>query len=624
MSLVKLQEVYALTEDLDAVLAQTEPARLCVVEESPTWPGELVFQAVDQQAFYLRYREWVSRYGVLNEVYMLSAFVDQLRQDGWEPVFLPSCRPVLDGVARWSEPLDVDGLRVPGGGRLYPYQSFTLRRALERAGGDGFWFFGWGTGSGKSLAAAAGAQELFNRGEVGVVIAFTLRKLRTNLQRYFASTTGLNAVVCEGTPAKRKAMWEDPAVQVYVTNYDKAFHDFAHMQRVTGERRPLFVLDEVQKVLTDGKRTRARQHLDDLVKNPRLPAPPVVWPMSASVVSSNPLRYRDVFSLGSSQGRENPLGTRADFENRYAKEVRDLKITARNGRVFTITEYDWDLAKLQEVRHRVAGHAQHVRKTDPGVRENFRGMQTVVVPVQLSDEDREVYQAVADRAREARDGGEGGMSGYFRLLRYVCNTPEALLHTSDEYGRELAARMPDLVTSANSAKMEMFLDQVEGIRDAGDKAVVFTQWTNLSLFILARHLEKRGVSHVTHYGVGMTDRQAQQAQDRFKSDPSVAVFLSSDAGAYGLNMQEARYVISYECPYSYDILMQRGERINRADSYLDGLTSYVYVTDDTVEERIWQVNNRRRELASATLGTTEALSYGDEPAGDELDWLVFG
>lgn len=621
--MAKLRAVYALTENLDAVLAAGDPARLCVVEESPDWPGELVFQAVEQQGFYQKYREWVSRYGVLNEVYMLGAFVDRLREDGWHPVFLPSCRPVLEAVARWSEPLDVDGLAVPGGGRLYPYQSFTLRRALERAtAGDGYWFFGWGTGSGKSLAAAAGAQELFNRGEAEVVVAFTLRKLRTNLQRYFSQTTGLNAVVCEGTPAKRKAMWEDPEIQVYVTNYDKAYHDFDHMVRVTTERRPLFVLDEVQKVLTDGKRTRARQHLDEIVAA-RRPRRPLVWPMSASVVSTSPLRYRDVFSLVP-PGGGHPLGTRADFEDRYAKERRDLRITARNGRVFTIVEYDWDLSRLQEVRHRVADRAQHVRKTDPGVRDSFKGMQTVVVPVQMSDEDRDLYEAVSGRARQAKEAGEGGMAGYFRLLRYICNTPEALLHTSDEYGKELAGQFPDLVTSANSAKMEMFLDQVEAIRDAGDKAVVFSYWTNMTLFILARALKERGISHVTHYGTGMTDRQAQQAQDTFKSDPGIAVFLSSDAGAYGLNLPEARYVINYECPYSYDVLMQRGERINRADSYLDGLTSYVYVTDRTVEERIWSENNRRRELAASTLGTTESLSYGEEPQGKELDFLIFG
>ena len=86
--------------------------------------------------------------------------------------------------------------------------------------------------------------------------------------------------------------------------------------------------------------------------------------------------------------------------------------------------------------------------------------------------------------------------------------------------------------------------------------------------------------------------------------------MSSDAGAYGLNFQEARFVINYDIPYSYDTLMQRGDRVNRADSYLDGLTSYVYVTDDSVEENIWKINNQRRRLAEVTQGARESLNSG--------------
>ena len=83
-------------------------------------------------------------------------------------------------------------------------------------------------------------------------------------------------------------------------------------------------------------------------------------------------------------------------------------------------------------------------------------------------------------------------------------------------------------------------------------------------------------------------------------------------------------MINYDVPYSYDILTQRSNRIDRADSYLDGLTSYVYVTEDTVEERIWAQNNQRRELAAATLGTSEMLSYGDEKNQNTLHHLIFG
>ena len=53
-----------------------------------------------------------------------------------------------------------------------------------------------------------------------------------------------------------------------------------------------------------------------------------------------------------------------------------------SGRSFDLTYYDWDLSALTEIRHRVGGATQTVRKTDPGVRECFKGMATVLVPVQ--------------------------------------------------------------------------------------------------------------------------------------------------------------------------------------------------------------------------------------------------
>ena len=73
-------------------------------------------------------------------------------------------------------------------------------------------------------------------------------------------------------------------------------------------------------------------------------------------------------------------------------------------------------------------------------------------------------------------------------------------------------------------------------------------------------------------------------------------------------MPEARVVINFDCPYDYDTLMQRNDRIDRADTFLDGLESRLYYYEDTVEEYIWGVNNERRLLSSSLQGTQEAFS----------------
>lgn len=609
---------YQITRDLGAALTDVDAAHVVVVEQHPDYPDALLFQTVYEPLF-PRYSEWVSRYQCLNELFLLDDFIQLLHKDGWTVLFGASSERLLQSVSRWSSPLEVKNFTCPGAGSLYPYQTFTLNRALERADAadtaDRLTYVGWATGTGKSLFAAAGAQEMFNRGQVDICLAFTLGPLKTNLARFFRNTTELEVVVPEGTPAKRRKAYEEGTVGVYVLNYEKARVDYEALAELVYAKRILFICDEAHKLLTDSKQNTFRKRFDDLVAGCHA----TVWPMSASVVSSNPLRYRDVFNLAGA--RVNPLGTKTDFVRRYAAEVRTYDMPTRYGS-FPVTFYEWNLPALHEVRHRVADRAQSVRKTDPSIRDLFKGLQTVVIPVQLSREDQRLYDAVVDLARPVKEAG-GNLMPYYRLLRYVCNNPEALRRTADPVGEQLAKSYPKLVSAAHSAKLEALTGLVESIRDSGDKTLIFTQWVEMSLELIADALEKAGIAFVTHHG-GQTAKENQDAQELFKSEPGITVFLSSDAGAHGLNMIEARYVIHYESPYSYDVMMQRSNRIDRADSYLDGLTSYVFVTDYSVEERVWGICNERRELASATLGTTEVLSYSSRSEEQNLEYLIFG
>lgn len=620
-----------LSADISASLkAGVSHNKILLAQQHPKYPGNMSFEPLVEklrQPFLTEYAEWMSRYLTLNELFLLEPFLDVVAMDGWDVHAGPSTAKLLDDYERWNSPLKIDGfeLKLRDGtvGDLYDYQTFTLNRALERSVARSrsarFFFFGWGTGTGKSMISAAGAQEMYNRGQVDLVLAFTLRKLKLNLAEFFNRNSSLKAVVNDNRiPATRKSRYFDPTVDVFVMNYDKAHFDFdALKQRVKGQR-VLFILDEVQKITTSDEKTRARQGLDGLVRG----SESTVWPMSASVVQETPFNYRDVFSMSGGSG-VHPLGTKTDFEDRYVTSKNTEMLKGRSGGWFSHTFYDWNHARLHEVRHRVSAAAQSVRKTDPAVRDLFKGLQTLEEPVQMSREDRLLYEAITDEARAAQARGES-LAPYYRLQRYVCNNPEALLHTRDEFGMELAQKYPKLCISANSSKLEMVLDKIEAIRDSGDKVVLFTAWTNLSLFLISKALDRRKIKFVQHYGTGMSDAQAKAAETSWKENHDITVFASSDAGAYGLNLQEARYVINYEVPYSYDLLMQRSERINRADSWLDGLTNYCYVTADTVEERVWRINNERRKLAAATTGTTETLTYGAEEDPKTLAYLVLG
>jgi superfamily II DNA or RNA helicase len=618
--------VYAIITDLRSLVGRVQSGeisveRLVVVEESPDYPDTLLFQpALDPQDFFNRYHSWLSHYMVLNELFNLPSLVDRLTEDGWEVVFGPSCEKILANMMRWWSPLEIEGYQ------LHPFQQFNLRRALE----EDAWFWNWSTGSGKSFCCAAGARYLFDAGEIDLVIAATVSKSKIDLLHFFEKA-GLDVVINDGAKAKRRKVYAENH-QVYVMNYEKLNFDFQELCDLVDSgrlapRRVLFIFDECHRIVCSGINNslpnKARQSYGRL----RHLCRPRVWPMSASVVNGNPLRFRDVFSLDT---HPNPLGTPVSFTQRYADEVKTIDIEQPSGRSFELTVIDWDIPRLAEIRHRVENHTMAVRKTDPGVAPYFKGMQTIMEPVQFSPPERHIAEYIIDRAWELwteRRGRAVNLGPFYSLLRYLCNTPAALRVTEHEVGMQIRGEIGHLIAAANSTKLVHLNEMLESIQQEGDKVAVFTKYTNLTLHLIKDFIE---VPHVVHWGVGQNDRESQRVKDEFMSDPEITCFLTSDAGSHGLNLQCARYVIQYEPTYSYDDGMQRASRIDRADSHLDGLTNYVMVTEDSVEERVWNIQQERRVISAATQGTEEALSYGtnrDRALRSEnanLEWLIFG
>lgn len=584
-------------------LFQAHPGAI-LLDESQSYPGNLTAIPLDDTEDFVRgHNQFVSPRCLLNDPFMLPAFVDEMRQEGREVIALPGAERILEDVARWETPWQPRGLK----GELFPYQQFSLRRALERVGDqdsqqDGF-FFNWGTGSGKSIAAAAGVQELLqNRAEVDLVLVFTLRKMKINLSRSIEQFSEADTHIIDGTKAQRRKQYAESESKVWVLNYEKARVDYAELEDAVKGKRVLFIFDEVSKILRgENARNKARMGMDKLMRRTERST---VWPMSASVVSHSPFRYHDVFEI---MNTHNPLGSRKDFADQYCSSVSTFMLRGR----IPITDYKWSTDALSEVRHRVTDQVQTLRKTDPGVRENFKTMSTEVIDVQMSSEEQQLFDAIMDDAEEQQEvqGDEFAITEHYMALRFVSNTPAALLASQAEVCQRVVEKVGRAkVEKLASTKFEMVADLIEEIGNQGDQVVVFTHWTNMSLFPLSKVLKERKLKHVVHYGTGMNDQQAQQAQDKFKADPTITAFVSSDAGAMGLNFQNARYVLMVESPYDYDIFMQRRDRIDRADSYLDGLTCYVMVAENKVEQRIWNTMNRRRIVSATVQGTVEDLS----------------
>jgi hypothetical protein len=150
----------------------------------------------------------------------------------------------------------------------------------------------------------------------------------------------------------------------------------------------------------------------------------------------------------------------------------------------------------------------------------------------------------------------------------------------------------------------------ELLEEPGSKAVVFSQWVRTHEIII-RRLQARGWGHVLFHG-GVPSGKRQALVDRFIEDRDCRVFLSTDAGGVGLNLQQAAAVIvNMDLPWNPAVLEQRIGRVYRL-----GQTRSVqvinFVAQGTIEEGMLSVLAFKKSLFAGVLdgGENEIFMNG--------------
>lgn len=187
------------------------------------------------------------------------------------------------------------------------------------------------------------------------------------------------------------------------------------------------------------------------------------------------------------------------------------------------------------------------------------------------------------------------------IMRSKIHILEALLRLRQ------AAIHPGLIDPARSdgpsAKLEMLLPQIREVLDEGHKALVFSQFTKM-LGILREHLDKDGVNY--EYLDGSTsDRQPRI--ERFQNDPDCKLFLISlKAGGLGLNLTAADYVFLLDPWWNPAVESQAIDRAHRIGQTRQ-VFAYRLIARDTVEEKVLQLQETKRNLADAIINADNSL-----------------
>ena len=213
-----------------------------------------------------------------------------------------------------------------------------------------------------------------------------------------------------------------------------------------------------------------------------------------------------------------------------------------------------------------------------------------------------------DNARRDKNKGAGRMlvlTALLRLRQACCDLRLLGMQDNDAVDTDLAP--------ARSAKLALLDELLEEIREGGHRVLIFSQFVSM-LKILSAHLEAAKTPFC--YLDGSTRPRERTAQvERFQSDESQTAFLISvKAGGVGLNLTGADTVVHFDPWWNPAVEAQATDRAHRIGQ-TKVVTAYRLIARGTVEEKIFALQNRKRELTASLVEREK-----DEPLLETLSF----
>ena len=155
------------------------------------------------------------------------------------------------------------------------------------------------------------------------------------------------------------------------------------------------------------------------------------------------------------------------------------------------------------------------------------------------------------------------------------------------------------------AKVEPLLNEIDAIlsEDRTQKVIIFTEFVATQTY-LQELLVNRGYT-VTILNGGMSIDERNAAMQEFKT--STSIFISTDAGGEGLNLQFANIIINYDLPWNPMKIEQRCGRVDRIGQQRD-VHIYNFIVGETVENRVREVLEEKLSVILKEMGV-DKYSY---------------
>lgn len=445
--------------------------------------------------------------------------------------------------------------------KLYPYQAEGALFAARA----GRCLIGDEMGLGKTIQAIAAA-ELFAR-HFGVrrVLVVCPTSLKHQWKNEFARFAEREVQVIHGLRAQRQSQYRED-VFCKITNYETLARD---ADLIDAWAPDLVIADEAQRI--KNWNTIAARALK------RIASP------YAIVLTGTPLenRLEELVSIIQFVDQHRLGPTWRLLEEHQMRDEAGRVIGYR-----ALDRISQTLAPVMLRRRKAEVLAQLPERVDKRIFVPLTPQQRV-----HHDENGEAVARIVQRWRKTgylSDSDQRRLTCALQNMRMACNSTWLLDHETDH-----GHKVDELMT---------LLDEL--FEDPSAKAVVFSQWLGTHELI-QRRLAQRAWGHVLFSGSVPGDKRGALVA-QFHDDPDCRLFLSTDAGGVGLNLQHAAaVVVNMDMPWNPAVLEQRIGRVHRMGQSR-GVQVVNFIGQGSIEEGMLSVLAFKKSLFAGVLDGGEA------------------
>ena len=497
-------------------------------------------------------------------------------------------------------------------GELKPYQVEAVERMVDRKK----MLVAYEMGLGKTCMTIAACEQLHDQNEsMQPILVIALSSLKYQWEKEIKKFSNSSVTVIDGSKAQRAKQYAEGWGSDYViTNYESVVNDW---DSITEFNWGGIVCDEATAI--KGFRSKRAKKVKELAKDV-----PVRFALTGTPIENG--RPEELYSI--MQFVDSTLLGRFDlFDQTFI--VRNHFGGVQRYRNLALFNQKMKQASVRKIQ------------TDPDVSPYLPdSIHREPMRVPFDKDSKKLYNFIADELTQelieaqqllgasfsllAHYGHEhqpgspadmmrGSIMSKITALRMLCDHPALLVDSAEKFaklegeGSAYAHSLNErgLLSSVKAPKLEVVKAYVNDHLDTDPEAkvVIFTSWVGM----VTRLQEALGG---TIYSGHMNAKEKESSKEKFLNDPACRIFISSDAGGYGVDLPNANLLVNYDLPWSAGLAVQRNGRIKRASSRWPSITIQDVIIADSIEERQHDMLQQKNAVADAVMDGTGINSKG--------------